>query len=83
MTENGFILKKYKKQTISRRNYNRCRERTSSGAFRKYTTRIESRLHSLEQAARGIGLSVNADKKSSWFLNQEISSFQVTSLWNE
>ena len=53
--ENRFTLKESKKQTISCRNYNRCR-------LHKYICQAESLLHSLEQAAGGINLHVNVIK---------------------
>ena len=56
-----FHIKKDKKQTISYKNYDTCRQCRWSNALCK-SDQAESLLHSLEQAAGVIGVYMNANK---------------------
>ena len=64
MKENGLtVKKKVKKQTISSRNYHMDADYTADLVLLiKTPAQTEFLLHSLKQAARGIGLLVNSDK---------------------
>ena len=54
MKENGFTLKKGKKQTIPSRNY-----ADDIALLANTPTQAEYLVHSLEQAAGGVGLDLN------------------------
>ena len=60
-----------KKQKTWRKNNYKRRVQGWSSAFREYTVKEESFLHSLEQAASGIGLYVNSDKTECMHFKQD------------
>ena len=76
MKENGFMLKN-KKQMIPRINYNGCWLYWWHTLLANTPTQAESLLHSLEQAAGGIGLCVNADKTEYMCFNQKGNIFTL------
>ena len=75
--ENGFTLKKGKKQTIPHTN-----NADDIELLENIPTQPESLLHNQEQAAGGIGLHINADKMEYTCFNQkgDISTLNVGSL---
>ena len=66
-----FYTKKGKKQMIPLTNYYECRLCRWHTASDKYTYPSQIQLHSLEQAAGGIGLHMNADKIEYICFNQK------------